>query len=114
MFWLTQIFGNLISNIITPINTNSEWIKTGNVYCYKILNRYIIQFADVEFKKSDEFGYHSVLLWDFNLPNTTFVSFIIASAFNNDMVRLLNDNGKIYGHYDTAVEGAIYYGTVII
>lgn len=104
----------MISSVIAPINTNSEWIKTGTVYCYKILNRYILQFTEVEFEKVDEFGYHRVLLWDFNLPNTTWTVFTISSFWNNDMLRLLNDGGKIYGHYDRAVEDAVYYGTVII
>lgn len=112
---VAEINSKLISNIITPISTDNVWIKSANVYCYKILDRYIIQFSEVEFTKEDDFGYHSVLLWNFNLPGTTWTTFVITSSWgSNDVLRLLNDGGKIYGHYDSPTIDATYYGTIII
>ncbi len=117
---INQINSDLLSlssaKVIT-LHPNTEWIKAGNVNCFKIAGRYIFQFSEVSFVKDGNFGNGSDLLWTMGDAGPGYERvFLLYPILNTEYpIRLAVKGNKIYGHYtDAKANNLDYFGILIM
>lgn len=108
---------SLSSAKVITLHPNTEWIKAGNVNCFKIAGRYIFQFSEVSFVKDGNFGNGSDLLWTMGDAGPGYERvFLLYPILNTEYtIRLAVKGNKIYGHYtDAKANNLDYFGILIM
>lgn len=118
---LTQLNSDISTTKVITVTPNTDWVKsnTGDVLCFKIANRYIFQFTEVEFVQDGHVDFVDTVLW--TLGENTFsgrVCILRPISDNSEdyfhPVRLYCYNDKIYGHYCNIYKNIGYSGLLIL
>ena len=97
---------------------NTEWVKAGNLQCFKIADRFIFQFSEVSFTKTGSLGNTGNLLWtmDGDGPGIGYerVFLLYPILKDENPIRIIVASNKVYGHYTDVKANVDYYGMLIM